>query len=89
MKPLFDSGPISIVIPDCEGSNGLQSLFLLEQAEMEVELGGEIVIAETAPTGGRTLQIEIDESEPEPRLVRDGTSVLRVRGPSLRGASQR
>lgn len=80
---LFDSDRVWIVLPDVEGVDGLRALLDLEAAEIEVELGGTILVATDPPAGAPAMVLQVDAAEHVPRLVRESSSRLLVRGPTL------
>lgn len=85
MRPLFRSGPVSVVVPPSDGADMLRQLVELEAAEMVVELGGDIEIVDTVasvPAGSPALVFEVDESVEHPTLTRDA-QIVRARGSSL------
>lgn len=82
VEPLFESGPIWIVVPDAPGSEDTLELLELESAEMEAELGGPVIVGGDPPDDVNALVLELDTEQAVATLVREGSRVV-ARGSSL------
>lgn len=87
MEPLFESGPIWVVVPDAPGKDDTLELLSLESSEMEAELGGPVTIGGDPPGAANALVLEPDAERAEPTLVREGSRLV-ARGSSLAACEQ-
>jgi carboxyl-terminal processing protease len=82
VESLFASGPIWVVVPGVPEGDDTRELLELESAEIEVELGGPVVVASDPPSGANVLVLEVDAACSTPTLAREGSRVV-ARGSSL------